>query len=406
MSEEQTRFKGKRLSRKVIPIFISIVILVFTGIFIYKFGINSQNPVQIKREQEEKKKQEESIIGSTKITPQKAESELDDKENKYRQERRKQLEELAAKAQASDPVNEENSDGKEVVTEEIKKYESKKIDMYRKSTSKGLVAYEDSDDLIPGLSGRIPESVDRLSNEGIQEITKPANDVVNDSDDENSKFETASKAKANELIDSKARVLELAKSPYTILESTVVKGEIVNAVNTQLPGDLIVRVTEDVYDSINSEYLLIPSGTTLKGKYNSSVSEGQNRVFMSFNRMIFPSGASVKLDAETASDGEGRGGVEGKVLTEFWQSLGSSLMIATVGSIADRQRSQSQTINNYGGNMGVNTTAGTILAEAARANIAKFAKYRPKITLDAGTRISVIVAKDMVLDPSKVTRGR
>ena len=40
--------------------------------------------------------------------------------------------------------------------------------------------------------------------------------------------------------------------------------------NSDLPGDLMAQVTSNVYDTATGQYLLIPQGARLVGKYDST----------------------------------------------------------------------------------------------------------------------------------------
>jgi len=64
-------------------------------------------------------------------------------------------------------------------------------------------------------------------------------------------------------------------SPYVIQVGTVIAGALNSKVSSDLPGQLIGHVTQNVYDSLTRRYLLVPQGSTLFGAYNSSVSFGQ-----------------------------------------------------------------------------------------------------------------------------------
>ena len=55
-------------------------------------------------------------------------------------------------------------------------------------------------------------------------------------------------------------------------------------------------VTSNVYDTATGQYLLIPQGARLVGKYDSRVSYGQDGVQVAWSRIIFPDASSVDLD--------------------------------------------------------------------------------------------------------------
>lgn len=205
----------------------------------------------------------------------------------------------------------------------------------------------------------------------------------------------------------KAGVSEFLKPDVAAVKSVLLQGTIINAVtrtglNTKLPGQIVASVSQDVYDSIKGEALLLPKGSRLIGEYNTSIMDGQNRVMMAFTRLIYPSGASVKLGAMSAADALGVAGVEGDVNTYFFKRLGSTLMLAALAYTIPNP--DSVTIVDMGGGSGGGgaTAAGKILSGAAKNEIDRSRKATPDISLAHGSKISLILAADLAL-PTSIT---
>ncbi|WP_297645837.1 TrbI/VirB10 family protein, partial [uncultured Treponema sp.] len=84
--------------------------------------------------------------------------------------------------------------------------------------------------------------------------------------------------------------------PYnTLWDGTIISGALVTAINTDNPGVVIARVTQNVYSSYDHSLLLIPEGSLLYATYNSSVSYGQNKVQVAWNLLIRPDGYRISL---------------------------------------------------------------------------------------------------------------
>src|SRR5439155_15854254 len=66
--------------------------------------------------------------------------------------------------------------------------------------------------------------------------------------------------------------------------------------NSDLPGELKALVTSNVYDTATGQYLLIPQGARLVGKYDSRVSYGQDGVQVAWERIIFPEASTADLN--------------------------------------------------------------------------------------------------------------
>jgi type IV secretion system protein VirB10 len=89
---------------------------------------------------------------------------------------------------------------------------------------------------------------------------------------------------------------------YEIKTGTVIPGVMVSGINSDLPGNLIAQVSQNVYDTATGGSLLIPQGSKLYGVYDSRVVYGQLRVLIAWNCVIFPDGSSVTLGAMPGAD--------------------------------------------------------------------------------------------------------
>ncbi|ATU74109.1 hypothetical protein CT154_16155 [Komagataeibacter xylinus] len=66
-------------------------------------------------------------------------------------------------------------------------------------------------------------------------------------------------------------------SPYILQTGTIIAGALNTKVSSDLPGQIVGHVTQNVYDSPTGRFLLVPQGSTLFGAYNSGISFGQQR---------------------------------------------------------------------------------------------------------------------------------
>ena len=84
-------------------------------------------------------------------------------------------------------------------------------------------------------------------------------------------------------------------SKTSLWDGTIISGALITAINTDNPGVVMARVTENVYSSQDHSYLLIPEGSILMATYNSSVAYGQNTVQVAWNLLIRPDNYRVQL---------------------------------------------------------------------------------------------------------------
>lgn len=205
------------------------------------------------------------------------------------------------------------------------------------------------------------------------------------------------------------RASEVPQYPF-VAEGTLIPAVIVRAVATNLPGQIEARVISDVYDSVGRGRVLIPKGARITGHYNANVAIGQERVQVAFTRIIFPSGASIALESAAAADLAGNAGMPGEVNNHFARIFGSALAIGLLTYGVERRIARdaaSQTsgnaVNVYSGQGGApGTVAAQTFANVSSQILDRNLVIGPTITVPAGTRIHVQVARDLAIDPRRV----
>ncbi len=65
-------------------------------------------------------------------------------------------------------------------------------------------------------------------------------------------------------------------SPFMLQAGTLLPATLAGGMNSELPGQLIAIINQNVYDSISGRYLLVPQGSKLVLIYDANVTYGQN----------------------------------------------------------------------------------------------------------------------------------
>ena len=187
--------------------------------------------------------------------------------------------------------------------------------------------------------------------------------------------------------------LEPLVSPYTILAGTSVPAALLTAINSDLPGTVTAQVTQPVFDTVTGRHLLIPQGARLIGRYQSQVSYGQERALVTWDRIIFPDGASVQI-SEPATDASGASGLGGRA-DHHWDRVLAAAGLATllaVGSEADdSERSDLERAVRQGFGDSVSRTGERVVDQSLN--------IQPTIRVPAGTPVHILVTRDLVLKP-------
>nr|WP_283949917.1 TrbI/VirB10 family protein [Limobrevibacterium gyesilva] len=183
------------------------------------------------------------------------------------------------------------------------------------------------------------------------------------------------------------------------MAGTAIAAVIVGGINSDLPGMVIGQVTENVYDTATGRFLLIPQGSRLIGSYDNMVSNGQTRVGVIWNRIIFPDTESIDLGSMEGADQGGYAGFHDQVNTHFWSKIGNALLISIAG--AGVQLSQPQPpVNGYYSAQQIAAASlgqqfGQLGQEYARAGLS----VPNTLEIRPGYRFVVMVHKDMHLRP-------
>lgn len=191
---------------------------------------------------------------------------------------------------------------------------------------------------------------------------------------------------------------EAPRSPYELRAGFVIPGLLISGINSDLPGQIMAQVSQNVYDTATGKYLLIPQGTRLVGQYSSAVAYGQNRVLVAWQRLIFPDGKALDIGSMPGADGAGYSGYKDKVNNHFWRIFGSSFLMS--GIIAGVSMSQDQEDSESSGykqraSDAMSEALGQQLGQAMTQMLMKNLNIAPTIEIRSGYRFNVIVNKDL-----------
>src|SRR3546814_14939145 len=66
-------------------------------------------------------------------------------------------------------------------------------------------------------------------------------------------------------------------SPHVVQAGSVIPAALITGIRSDLPGQIVAQVTQNIYDSPTGRILLIPPGARLIGEYDSEIAAGQSR---------------------------------------------------------------------------------------------------------------------------------
>lgn len=216
---------------------------------------------------------------------------------------------------------------------------------------------------------------------------------------------------------------QIAATFYGKRSNLIAQGKIIDivietAINTDLKGMIRGIIGHDVYSEAG-DIVLIPRGSRAVGEYSASLSAGQSRVAVVWNRIIRPDGIDFVLDM-VSTDPMGRSGVTGEVDYHFPEIMRNSIMMSllTIASgviLTDifNDNVVTQTVNSTTGAV---TTASSAAYQQTQGvmneilnqlqesmNSSKPAQQT--IHIAQGTIVKAFVSKDIVV-PEDAINGR
>ncbi len=175
----------------------------------------------------------------------------------------------------------------------------------------------------------------------------------------------------------------------TVVQGTMIQAVTETALDSTLPGAIRAIVSEDVH-SFDGARVLIPRGARLVGRYRSDVALAQSRVMVAWDRIILPDNQTVEISA-FGGDELGRTGTTGFVDTRFAQRFGSAALISLIGALPAAAAGQ---IDDEAA-ADIASDVGTDLRDSTQSVMQDYLAIRPVIHVDQGTRITVMVDRDL-----------
>ena len=236
-------------------------------------------------------------------------------------------------------------------------------------------------------AARLAELLNPLQPQGMVPVPSPApakDSAVESGRKEDPKSPAAAPARAPAAATGKT---------YVVFEGTVLESVLINRLDGQMAGPVECLLTSEVY-SHDRQHLLIPAGSKLLGEAKKIENFGQNRLAVSFHRLLMPDGYSASLDHFQGLNQIGDAGLRDQVNNHYLRIFGVSLAIGAIGAVAE------------GGTSGGLNASGTDLmrqgfaqstAQSSAQILEHFLNVLPTVTIREGHRIKVYLSGDLAL---------
>lgn len=186
-------------------------------------------------------------------------------------------------------------------------------------------------------------------------------------------------------------------SPFELKAGTMIPAALITAIDSDLPGLLIAQVRQNTYDSLTGRFLLIPQGARIVGTYDSRISYGQDRLLVTWTRLIYPDGVSLDLRALAGADSAGRSGFDAQVTNHARKLFRGALLLSVIGAGAQLSQPQQSAINGSAPSVGqiIAGNVGNQIANASTQLTQRQLNVAPNLRVPAGYQFNVLIDHDI-----------
>lgn len=189
-----------------------------------------------------------------------------------------------------------------------------------------------------------------------------------------------------------ARAYMLADPSMMITQGTKIPCNVVEALDTTLPGLVTCLQIEDVR-SADGKVVLLERGTRWVGQQANGVAQGQRRVGIVWSRGETPNHVLVDVDSGGA-DWLGRPGIGGDVDSHFWDRFGAAILLSVISDVGPYLTALRQ-----GGGSNNKTIAFPNITGGAQQVMSDVLKstlnIQPTLKAPQGSQVVIHVARDL-----------
>jgi len=184
-----------------------------------------------------------------------------------------------------------------------------------------------------------------------------------------------------------------------IYQGAFLEGVLLTQLSGDFPGPVLAMVSVPFY-SQDRQRVLVPRGARAVGTAQEVTHGDQQRLAVTFDRLILPDGRWISLEFRGLSQ-VGESALKDQVDRHYVS------MFAAAGAVGVLSGLTLQGINPYGGGIqGLRAGAGQGFGLAATQILQRFLNRLPTITIRAGHRLRIWFASDVLVPTSRSRKGR
>lgn len=175
--------------------------------------------------------------------------------------------------------------------------------------------------------------------------------------------------------------------------ASTINASLLTVIESEVAGQAIAQVTEDVYDTDGVGRLLIPAGSRVVGRYKASgaLSFQRRRVDFVWSELVLPDGTQLAVGDADGMDASGSMGVGGHVTTRWGELVATAALLTVFDAVAvgtSETAAGSAEISDA-----LTSAAGRQGGRLGRDVTNRVLDWEPRITIPSGTQIVIAPGK-------------
>ncbi|CAM4400161.1 MAG: hypothetical protein LEGION0398_MBIBDBAK_00226 [Legionellaceae bacterium] len=199
----------------------------------------------------------------------------------------------------------------------------------------------------------------------------------------------------NQLATQKTPVEQATKMLHpstTLAQGGIILATLETRISSDLPGMVRAITSDDMYSEDGSQ-ILVPRGSRLIGQYTNTVSQGQQRVFVVWQRLIRPDHIDIQLNSPGSDPLGGAGFVADTIDHHFMAQFGMAALLSVIG--AGTANAGVNTHDQFNSAAAYKEALATSFNNTAKKTLDNQGVIPPTLTIHQGSKISVFIARDL-----------
>ena len=170
--------------------------------------------------------------------------------------------------------------------------------------------------------------------------------------------------------------------------ASIIRASLLTRIESEVAGQAIAQVSEDVYDADGVGRLLIPAGTRVVGLYKSESGLNFDRARLDFawTEMTLPDGTQIDLGRADGADAGGAVGVGGHVTTPWGNVIATAALMSVFDFVATTPAVATDNQVLAAAGMAVGQNSAAVGREVTRRALS----FEPRISIPAGTVVTIL----------------